>query len=564
MSATFSEAVQPGTVNFTLTGPGGSVPATVSYDSPNDRSILTPTAPLTGATTYTGHVSAARDMAGNQMAGTTTWSFTTADVTPPTVSATSPTSGATNVAAAATVTATYSEPVQPATVAFTLTDPLSNAGAGNRHLQRRQPALGAHADRAACRFHRVHRDGERRGGRRRQPDDRAGHVVVHDCRLHAAGDLVDQRRARDHERDDPLDDRRSGDHRGSTTARHRRTSTSRPRTARRSPRHTINLTGLGAHTTYFYRVTSVDASTNSATAPASPAAPATFVTNFATIGDTTSANFSAGTPGTTTYVAEAADGEVTLAPAAGSDFTGTSLPASFGSSVLAAGGEVTVSGGSLRVDGAWARTTGTFAPGRTLEFRATFTSTANQSVGLGNTLNEAPWAMFSTRAGGALRVSTRNGTTPIELSLGATYLGAPHTYRITWTAASVVYSVDGVVVATQNTAIPTSMHAVVRTTQLEAAAVLVDWLRLSPYAPTGTFTSVCSTAGHPSSGTARLVDRWCAGRNHSVVGSARGTARPRTPRGAGTRHVGSSGASINVRRATSSTRWSCRRPRRRR
>ena len=146
VSATFSEAVQPGTVTFTLTGPGGSVPATVSYDSPNDRSILTPTAPLTGATTYTGHVSAARDMAGNQMAGTTTWSFTTADVTPPTVSSTTPISGATNVAVATTVTATYSEPVQPATVAFTLTDPVQQRGAGNGDLQRRQPTLGAHTD----------------------------------------------------------------------------------------------------------------------------------------------------------------------------------------------------------------------------------------------------------------------------------------------------------------------------------------------------------------------------------------------------------------------------------
>jgi hypothetical protein len=311
--------------------------------------------------------------------------------------------------------------------------------------------------------------------------------------------------------------------------------------------HTINLTGLGAHTTYFYRVTSVDASTNSATAPASPAAPATFVTNFATIGDTTSANFSAGTPGTTTYVAQAADGEVTLAPAAGSDFTGTSLPTSFGTSVLAAGGEVTVSGGSLRVDGAWARTTGTFAPGRTLEFVATFTSAANQSVGLGNTLNEAPWAMFSTRTGGALRVSTRSGTTPIELSLGATYLGAPHTYRITWTATSVVYSVDGVVVATQNTSIPTSMRAVVRDNTTGGTAVLVDWLRLTPYAPTGTFTSRVLDGG-----SSVLWDSasWTAGvpaGTTSVVRVRTGNSATPNATWSGYTTLGSSGASINVR-----------------
>ena len=126
VAATFSEAVQAGTVTFTLTGPGGAVPATVSYDSANDRSILTPTAPLNGAVTYTAHVSGAKDTAGNQMAGTTTWSFTTSDTTPPTVSSTTPAAGATNVAANATVAANYSEAVQPATVSFALTDPAGN------------------------------------------------------------------------------------------------------------------------------------------------------------------------------------------------------------------------------------------------------------------------------------------------------------------------------------------------------------------------------------------------------------------------------------------------------
>ena len=311
--------------------------------------------------------------------------------------------------------------------------------------------------------------------------------------------------------------------------------------------HSINLTGLGAHTTYFYRVTSVDAATNSATAPAAPAAPATFTTNFATITDTTTANFGAGSPGTTTYVAATADGEVTLAPAAGSDFNGGSLPAGFASSILAAGGEVTVSGGSLRVDGAWARTTGTFAPGRTLEFIATFTSTANQSVGLGNTLNESPWAMFSTRAGGALRVSTRSGTTPIELSLGTTYLGAPHTYRIVWTASSVVYSVDGAVVATQNTAIGTSMRGVVRDNTPGGTAVLVNWMRLSPYAPTGTFTSRVIDGG-----SSVLWDS--ASWNANVPAGTTATVRYRTgnsinPNTSWSAYatLGSSGAPINVR-----------------
>ena len=42
--------------------------------------------------------------------------------------------------------------------------------------------------------------------------------------------------------------------------------------------HSLPLTGLTAGTTYYYRVTSVDAATNSATSPTAPAAPLTFVT----------------------------------------------------------------------------------------------------------------------------------------------------------------------------------------------------------------------------------------------------------------------------------------------
>jgi methionine-rich copper-binding protein CopC len=488
VAATFSEAVQAATVTFTLTGPGGAVPATVSYDSPDDRSILTPTAPLSGGVTYTAHVSGAKDTAGNQMSGTTTWSFTTADTTPPTVSSTAPAAGATNVAVNATVTANYSEAVQPATVAFTLTDPASNnvPATGTYDVANQRSVLTPTAPLAGSTVYTATVSGaqDAAGNAMTAPTTWSFTTVDNTPPVISSINAVP----------------------GSTTATitwvTNEAATTRVdygtspssltlqvTSATPVTLHAINLTGLGAHTTYYYRVTSLDAATNSATAPASPAAPATFTTNFATIADTTSANFSAGTPGSATYVAQTADGEVILAPAGGSEFGGTSLPSTWASSVLAAGGSATVTGGSLVVDGAWARTNATFTPGRSLEFVATFTTTANQSVGIGNTLNESPWAMFSTRAGGALRISTRNGTTPIEVSLGTTYLGAPHLYRIDWSAASIVYSVDGVVVGTQNTAVPTGQRAVVRDNTPGGNAMVVNWLRLTPYAATGTFTS---------------------------------------------------------------------------
>jgi hypothetical protein len=84
VTAAFSEAVQPGTVTFTLAGPGGAVAGDVSYDAATNTSVFAPTQPLAGSATYTATVSGARDPAGNQLATPATWSFTTAAATTPT------------------------------------------------------------------------------------------------------------------------------------------------------------------------------------------------------------------------------------------------------------------------------------------------------------------------------------------------------------------------------------------------------------------------------------------------------------------------------------------------
>lgn len=77
VSATFSESMDPSSINaasFTL---GGGVTGTVSYA---DRTAtLTPSADLLGGTTYTATITtAARDLAGNPMAQAHSWSFATA------------------------------------------------------------------------------------------------------------------------------------------------------------------------------------------------------------------------------------------------------------------------------------------------------------------------------------------------------------------------------------------------------------------------------------------------------------------------------------------------------
>jgi methionine-rich copper-binding protein CopC len=132
VSATFSEAVQSGTITFTLADPSNNpVAANLAYNVATQTATLTPLAALANGTTYTATVSGAKDLSGNTMTAPVTWSFTTVpDTTPPTVTAQAPIPNATNVPVNTTASATFSEAVQPATISFVVTDPSNNAVAG--------------------------------------------------------------------------------------------------------------------------------------------------------------------------------------------------------------------------------------------------------------------------------------------------------------------------------------------------------------------------------------------------------------------------------------------------
>ena len=51
------------------------------------------------------------------------------------------------------------------------------------------------------------------------------------------------------------------------------------------------------------------------------------------------------------------------------------------------------------------------------------------------------------------------------------------------------YSIDGTVVATHNVAIPSTLRPIVSNYPDGGGVARIDWFRLTPYAPTGTFTS---------------------------------------------------------------------------
>src|SRR6185503_9794523 len=200
--------------------------------------------------------------------------------------------------------------------------------------------------------------------------------------------------------------------------------------------HSVVLTALTPGTTYFYRVMSADAAGNGA---ASTILSFTMPATQLAATDTTVADFSAGTTDGQEYIAQTADGEVMLSPAAGSEFFGATLPADWSSTAWNAGGTATVAGGALVVDGARAR----------------------------------------TNSGGA----------SIDTPLAGSLLGSPHRFRIDWTPTAFAYSVDGNVVATHAIAIAGPLRPLASDFAVGTGSVSIDWIRMSPYAAAGTFVS---------------------------------------------------------------------------
>ena len=130
VNGTFSRPMNPSTLTtstFTLTGPGGTVPATVTYNDATTTATLTPSAPLAYSTTYTARVSTgARAQDGKTLAAPASWTFTTAGAVGPQVTSTLPTAGVADVGPTVKPRATFSKSLVPSTInsgTYTLTGP---------------------------------------------------------------------------------------------------------------------------------------------------------------------------------------------------------------------------------------------------------------------------------------------------------------------------------------------------------------------------------------------------------------------------------------------------------
>ena len=125
-AATFSEPMDPATITgstFTMTGPGSAaVAGTVTYSGVTG--LFKPAANLAANTAYTATIgTGAKSAAGKPVLANYSWQVTTgstADTTRPTVSSTSPSNAATGASLGGTVAITFSKPIDPSTIVFTL------------------------------------------------------------------------------------------------------------------------------------------------------------------------------------------------------------------------------------------------------------------------------------------------------------------------------------------------------------------------------------------------------------------------------------------------------------
>jgi hypothetical protein len=142
VTVTFSEAMNPGTINgttITLTGPGlTAVAGLVSYNVGSKTATFSPSAALALNTLYTATVTTgAQDKTGNALATNFVWTFTTGNTAclagPPTVVSVAPPNGTAGVCPNTVAVATFSEAMNPSTISattFTLTGPAAAAVTG--------------------------------------------------------------------------------------------------------------------------------------------------------------------------------------------------------------------------------------------------------------------------------------------------------------------------------------------------------------------------------------------------------------------------------------------------
>jgi len=215
----------------------------------------------------------------------------------------------------------------------------------------------------------------------------------------------------------------------------------------------------------------------------------------AEVNDGSAADFAAGATDAGAYVTRTAAGGIMLAPASAAEFTGTEMPAGWTVTAYCEGGSGRLGNGRLTLDGARVTCDTVFrGPRRVLDFSATFAARPDQHAGFGIDYLQPPWVMFSTKWGRRLYARTHHVLVEDKRVPGS-WLGGPHHYRIEWNYLDITFSIDGERAAYLLVPVPGYMRAAAGNQRLGGAPLEVEWMRVSPYAAAGTFTSRVLDAG---------------------------------------------------------------------
>jgi hypothetical protein len=223
------------------------------------------------------------------------------------------------------------------------------------------------------------------------------------------------------------------------------------------------------------------------------------------VADVTVADFAKGTCDGA-HVAITADGpELILHPTVAAEFGCDTLPDDWYAEPWKEGGRATVVGSSLVLDGASAGHYNLVGSERSLEFVATFQKRPHQHVGFGTDFRSSHWVTFSTKFGNALYARS-SFFIPEDNRLSPGLLGSPHRFRIDWNILDVDFWIDGRHVAHQLVPMVGYLRPLASNGSLGGPPLTVDWLRMTPYRPSGTFTSRVHDAGTTVHWTACALD----------------------------------------------------------
>ena len=210
--------------------------------------------------------------------------------------------------------------------------------------------------------------------------------------------------------------------------------------------------------------------------------------------DQTMADFILGTTDANTALSLEGDGEVILTPALKEEFSGPTLGTGWGSFTYSGGTSPGFASGNVVLNGARIYSSATYGPGSILEFVATFTLNQYQFMGFAIASDIGTTYVFIGRGSqdptdGNLYLR-RPGVA--DSPLGTGLLGSPHRFKIKWNASDFDFYVDDEVTPRATMPYPVGSNMVILASDYNSGVgteLSVDWLRVTPYTVSGTFTS---------------------------------------------------------------------------